>query len=109
MHEHGSEERQKISGGIGKEAARHESPFPDKSVTATLLDEKQQDVQSDQGIRHQRNSSAGGIIITDWEHRSYLCLLWLRSGRDESRTNRTKPTRSQTTSSEGPASECPCR
>ena len=67
MHEHGSEERQKITGGIGKEAARNESPLPNKSVTATQLYKEKQDVQSDQGIRDQRNSSARGIIITDWE------------------------------------------
>jgi len=77
MHEHGSEERQKTTEGIGKEAARNESPFPNKSVTATLLYKEKQDVQSDQGIRDQRNSSARGIIITDWEHEIYLLLLWL--------------------------------
>jgi hypothetical protein len=39
MHEHGSEDRQKITGGIGKEAARNESPLPNKRVivTATQL------------------------------------------------------------------------
>jgi hypothetical protein len=77
MHEHGSEERQKITEGIGKEAARNESPLPNKSVTATLLYKEKQNVQSDQGIRDQRNSSAGGIIITDWHHKIYLPLLWL--------------------------------
>jgi hypothetical protein len=77
MHEHGSEERQKITEGIGKEAARNESPFPNKSLAATQLYKEKQDVQSDQGIRDQRNSSARGIIITDWEHKIYLLLLWL--------------------------------
>jgi hypothetical protein len=77
MHEHGSEERQKITEGIGKEAARNESPLPNKSVTATQLYKEKQDVQSDQGIRDQWNSSARGIIITDWEHRTYLLLLWV--------------------------------
>jgi hypothetical protein len=69
MHEHGSEERQKITEGIGKEAARNESPLPNKSVTATPLYKEKQDVQSEQGIRDQRNSSARGIIITDWDHK----------------------------------------
>jgi hypothetical protein len=78
MHEHGSEERQKITEGIGKEPARNESPLPNKSVTATQLYKEKQDVQNDQGIRDQRNSSASGIIITDWEeHKIYLLLLWL--------------------------------
>jgi hypothetical protein len=72
MHEHGSEKRQKITEGIGKEAAGNESPLPNKNVTATLLYKEKQDVQSDQGIRDQRNSSARGIIITDWEHKIYL-------------------------------------
>jgi hypothetical protein len=77
MHEHGSEEGQKITGGIGKETARNERPFPNKSVTATQLYKEKQDVQSDQGIRDERNSSTRGIIITDWEHKIYLLLLWL--------------------------------
>jgi hypothetical protein len=65
MHEHGSEERQKITGRIGKEAARNESPLPNKrvTVTTTRLYKEKQDVQRDQGIRDQRNSSAKGIII----------------------------------------------
>jgi hypothetical protein len=75
MHEHGSEERQKIAEGIGKEAARNESPPFNKGVTATQLYKEKQDVQSDQGIRDQRNSSAAAIIITDWEHKIYLLLF----------------------------------
>jgi hypothetical protein len=75
MHEHGSEERQKITEGIGKEAARNESPLPNKSVTATQLYKEKQDVQSDEGIRDQRKSSARGIVITYWEHKIYLLLL----------------------------------
>ncbi len=71
MHEHGSEERQKITGGIGKEAAGNKSPLTNKSFTATQLYKEKQDVQSDQGIRDQRNSSARGIIITDWDHKNY--------------------------------------
>jgi hypothetical protein len=51
VHEHGSEERQKTTEGIGNEAARNESPFPNESVTATELYKEEQDVQSDQGIR----------------------------------------------------------
>jgi hypothetical protein len=66
MHEHGSEKRQKITEGIGKEAAGNESPLPNKSVTATQLDKEKQDVQSNEGIRDQRKSSASGIVITDW-------------------------------------------
>jgi hypothetical protein len=77
MHEHGREERQKITEGIGKETARNESPLPNKRVTAALLYKERQDVQSDQGIRDQRNSSAGGIIITDWEHEISLLFLCL--------------------------------
>jgi hypothetical protein len=77
VHEHGSEERQPITAGIGKEAARHESPLSNKRVTATQLYKEKQDIQSDQGIRDQRNSSTRGIIITDWEHKIYLLLLWL--------------------------------
>jgi hypothetical protein len=69
MHEHGSEERQKIAGGIGKEAAGNESPFSNKCLTATHLYKEEQDVQSDQGIRDQRNGSASSIIITNWEHK----------------------------------------
>jgi hypothetical protein len=68
MHEHGSEERQKITGGIGKEAPRNESPVPNKRVAAAELYKEKQDVKSDQGICDQRDSSARGIIITDWEH-----------------------------------------
>jgi len=37
MHEHGSEERRKITSGIGKEAAWDEGIPSNKSVTATLL------------------------------------------------------------------------
>src|SRR5580765_5906560 len=77
MHEHGREERRKITEGVGKEAARNEGPLPNKSITAALLYKEKQDVQSDQGIRDQRNSSARGIIITDWEHETYLLFLWL--------------------------------
>jgi hypothetical protein len=72
MHEHGSEERRNITGGIRKEAARNESPLHNKRVTATLLYKEKQDVQSNQGIRDQRNSSASGIVVADWEHRIYL-------------------------------------
>jgi hypothetical protein len=68
MHEHGREERQKITEGIRKESAGNERPLHNKSVSAALLYEEKQEVQSDQGIRDERNSSAGGIIITDWEH-----------------------------------------
>jgi hypothetical protein len=78
MHEHGSEERRKISQGIGQEAPGNESPLPNKSVTATQLDKEKQDVQSDQGIRDQRKSSARTIVITDWEHRIYLLESWHR-------------------------------
>jgi hypothetical protein len=75
MHEHGCQERQKITEGIGQEAARNESPPFNKSVTATQLYKEKQDVQSNQGIRDQRNSSAAAIIITDWKHKIYLLLL----------------------------------
>jgi hypothetical protein len=68
MHEHGREDRQTIAEGIRKEAAGNEGPRLNKSVTAALLDKEEQDVQSDQGIRDQRNSSASGIVIADWEH-----------------------------------------
>jgi hypothetical protein len=64
-----------VISGIGKEAARNESPLPNKSVTATQLYKEKQDVESDQGIRDQRNGSARGIIITDWDHKIYLLLL----------------------------------
>jgi len=37
MHEHGSEERQKITGGIGDETVGNEGPFLNKRVTATQL------------------------------------------------------------------------
>jgi hypothetical protein len=65
VHEHGSEERQKIASGIGNEAAWDESPFRNKSVAPTQLYKEKQDVQSDQAIRDQRSSPARGIIITD--------------------------------------------
>jgi len=71
MHEHGSEERHKITEGIGEEAARDERPLPNKSITTTHLDKEKQDVQSDEGIRDQWDSSAGGIVITDWQHMIY--------------------------------------
>jgi hypothetical protein len=74
MHEHGREERQKITGGVSNEATRNESPLPNKSVTATLLYKEKMDVQSDQGIRDQRNSSARSIIIAYWEHKMYLLV-----------------------------------
>jgi hypothetical protein len=77
MHEHGSEERQKITEGIGKEAARNESPPFNKGVTATQLYKEKQDVQSNQGIYDQRNSSAAAIIITDWEHKIGLPSIWI--------------------------------
>jgi len=35
VHEHGSEERQEITAGIGQEAARNEGLLLNKSVTAT--------------------------------------------------------------------------
>jgi hypothetical protein len=77
MHAHGSEDRQKITGGIGKEAARNESPRPKRvTVTATQL-YKKTDVQSDQGIPDQRNSSVRGIIITDGNITLLLLLLCL--------------------------------
>src|SRR4029434_2176327 len=84
MHEHGSEERQKITGGIGKEAARNESPLANKRVAATQLYEEKQDVQSDQGIRDKRYSSASGVIITDWEHDAHylFALVGLRNSLD---------------------------
>jgi hypothetical protein len=44
MHEHGSEERQKIAEGIGNEAARDESPLPNEGVTAAQLYKEKQDV-----------------------------------------------------------------
>jgi hypothetical protein len=74
MHEHGSEERRKITGGIRKEAARNESPPRNKRITASLLDKEKHDVQRNQGIRNQRNSSARGIVVADWEHRIDLLL-----------------------------------
>jgi hypothetical protein len=66
VHEHGSEEGQEITAGIGKEAARYESPLANERVTAAQLYKEEQDVQSDQGIRDQRKSSARAVIITDW-------------------------------------------
>jgi hypothetical protein len=77
MHEHGSEERKKITGGIGKEALGNESPFHNKSVTATQLYKEKQNIQSDQGICDQRKSSSSAIIITDGEHKIFLPLLRL--------------------------------
>jgi hypothetical protein len=64
MHEHGREEGQGITNGIGKEAARNKSPFLNKSVAATQLNQEERDIQSEQGIRDQRDSSARAIIIT---------------------------------------------
>src|SRR5450759_2043827 len=75
VHEHGSEDGQEPRAGIGKEAAGDESPFHNKSITATQLYQEKQDVQSDQGICDKRNSSARGIIITDWQHKTHLLLL----------------------------------
>jgi len=77
MHEHGCEEHQRITEGIGKEAVRNESPPFNKSVTATQLYKEKQDVQSNQGIRDQRNSSAAAVIITDWEHKIGLFSIWI--------------------------------
>jgi hypothetical protein len=65
MHEHGCEEGQKIGQGVGKEAARDESPFLNKSVTPGQLYDKKQDVHSNQAIRDYWNGSASGIIITN--------------------------------------------
>jgi hypothetical protein len=75
MHEHGSEERQKITDSIDKETTGNESPLHNESVTAAQFYEEKQDIQSDQGIGDQRNSSAGAIIITDWEHKFSLFSL----------------------------------
>src|SRR3989304_7841778 len=72
MHEHGSEEGHRITEGIGKEAGWNESPFSNEGVAASQLYKEEQDVQSDQGIRDQRNRSARGIVITDWKHGVYL-------------------------------------
>src|SRR5450759_5280142 len=75
VHEHRSEDGQETGAGIGKEAAGDKSPFHNESVTATQLYQEKQNVQSDQGIRDQWNSSARGIIITDWQHKTHLLLL----------------------------------
>jgi hypothetical protein len=77
MHEHGREKRRKIADGIGKKAAGDESPLHNKGVTAAQFNKEEQDVHNDQGIGNQRNSSTSTIIITDWEHKIYLLLLWL--------------------------------
>jgi hypothetical protein len=61
----------------------NESPFHNKSVTATQLYKEEQDVQRDQSICDQRYSSARAIIIADWEHKIYLLLLWLESLMDD--------------------------
>jgi hypothetical protein len=74
MHEHGREERRHIPDGIGVEAARDESPLPHERVTAALLYKEEQDVESDQGIRDERNSPARRIVVTDWKHAIYLLL-----------------------------------
>src|SRR5450830_50792 len=75
VHEHGSEDGQETGAGIGKEAAGDKSPFHNESVTATQFYQEEQNVQSDQGISNKRNSSARGIIITDWQHKTHLLLL----------------------------------
>jgi hypothetical protein len=79
MHEHGGKERQKISNGIGQEAAGDEGPLYHKSITATKLYDEKQDVQGDQGIRDQRKCPARAIVITDGEHRIHSPLLWLQT------------------------------
>jgi hypothetical protein len=79
VHEHGTEERQEITSGIGQEAGRHEGPLHNKRVTATQLYQEEEHIQGDQGIRDHRNGPARGIIITDWEHEIFLLLIELIS------------------------------
>jgi hypothetical protein len=74
MHEHGREERGKITDGIRQKAAGNKSPLPDESVTTSHLDKEEQDVHSDQYIRDQGKNPAGGIIITNGEHSGYLLI-----------------------------------
>ena len=58
MHEHGCEDGQKISAGVGKEAAGDKGPLRNKSVAAAQFYEEEQDVQGDQSIGDQWNRSA---------------------------------------------------
>jgi hypothetical protein len=44
VHEHGREDGQKISAGIGKEATGNKGPRLNKSVTASQLYKEKQDV-----------------------------------------------------------------
>jgi hypothetical protein len=50
VHEHGSEDRQEITAGVGKEAARNEGPLHNKSFTATQFYKEVDEIHSDQGI-----------------------------------------------------------
>jgi hypothetical protein len=75
VHEHGSDECQGLPEGVGKEAARDESPLLNEGVTPSQFYNEEQDVQSDQGIRDQGNGSARGIIIANWQHEIHLLLL----------------------------------
>jgi hypothetical protein len=77
MHEHGSEERRKITCWICLEATRNERPPPNKIFTSAELQKEKQNVERDQGIRNYRNSSFSRIVITDWEHKIYLRFFWL--------------------------------
>jgi len=74
VHEHGSEEGWKISGGIGKEAAGDKGPLLNECLTAAQFYEEEQDVQDDQDISDQWHRSASAIIITKWHHGNFLLL-----------------------------------
>ena len=47
MHEHGREERHKISAGIGQKAAGDKGPLHDERIAAAQLYEEKQDIQGD--------------------------------------------------------------
>ena len=47
VYEHGTEERQEITRGIGKEAAGDKGTLLNKSVAAAQFWEEEQDVQND--------------------------------------------------------------
>jgi hypothetical protein len=75
VHEHGGEERQEITDGVGEEAAGDKSPLHDKRITSGQFKEEEQNVQGNQNISDHREGSPRTIIITDWEHGIYLLEL----------------------------------
>jgi hypothetical protein len=78
MHEHGSDDRRRLTGGIGAESTGDEGPLLDERVPGAQFEEEHQYIEGYQCVGDDWNCPARAIIVAERKHH-WLSFDWFQS------------------------------